>query len=187
MIFEETAIRGVFLVRLEPSVGPRGSFARTFCRREFAEAGLNPHVEQCNVSMNPLRGTLRGLHLQYPPSAEAKLIRCTRGAMFDVLVDVRPDSPTHLEWVGVELTGAGTTSLYAPEGLAHGFVTLDDDTEITYLMSAPYVPELAGGYRWDDPAFGIDWPIAPRILSDRDKAWADYRPDPRLEGLVRHD
>ena len=186
MVFEATNIEGAFLIRLEPHQGPRGTFARTFCRREFEAQGLNPHVEQCNVSTNTTRGTLRGMHLQYPPAAEAKLIRCTRGAIYDVLVDVRPDSPTHLEWLGVRLEGGGTTSLYAPEGLAHGFVTLKDDTEIFYQMSTAYVPSLAGGYRWNDPAFGIQWPIEPRTVAERDEMWADYRPDPRLEGLRVH-
>lgn len=184
MIFEPTDIEGAFVVRLERHVGPRGSFARTFCRTEFREHGLNPCVEQCNVSTNTARGTLRGLHLQFPPAAEAKLIRCTSGAIFDVLVDVRPDSPTHLAWVGVELVGGRDLSLYAPEGLAHGFVTLEDDSEIFYQMGAPYRPELAGGYRWDDPAFGIEWPVEPTVMTERDRSWPDYRVDPRLEGLV---
>jgi dTDP-4-dehydrorhamnose 3,5-epimerase len=162
-------LKGVFLIRIERIEDERGSFARTFCRREFGERGLDSMVAQCNLSHNRLRGTLRGLHYQLPPAAEAKLVRCTRGAIFDVAVDLRPNSPTFCRWFGTELSAANDMMLYIPKGFAHGFQTLADDTEITYQMSEYYAPDLARGLRWDEPALGIHWPLSVGTMSERDR------------------
>lgn len=178
MIFRETAVAGVFVIELEPRGDERGFFARVFCRAEFEEHGLNPHVEQCNVSLSPQAGTLRGMHFQLPPHAEAKTVRCTRGALWDVALDLRPDSPSYLRWVGVELTGENRRMLYVPEGCAHGFQTLADETEAFYQVSSAYAPDAERGVRWDDPAFGIEWPAAvSRVISDKDRSWPDYEPE----------
>ena len=146
------------LTRAEPHVDERGFFARTFSAEEFARLGLNPMVAQCSISFNERRGTLRGLHLQAPPHTEAKLVRCTQGRMFDVAVDLRTASSTYLRWTATELSAENRRSLYVPEGCAHGFLTLADATEVSYQISRGYVAEAGSGYRWDDPAFGIDWP-----------------------------
>jgi dTDP-4-dehydrorhamnose 3,5-epimerase len=156
-------------VTLEPHVDARGFFARSFCRDEFATRGLEPAVAQCNVSWSPKRGTLRGMHYQRTPHEEAKLVRCTRGAVFDVIVDLRAGSPTYREWLGIELTADNRQQLYIPRGFAHGLQTLVDDTEVSYQMSAPYEPGSATGFRYDDPAIAIRWPIAAPIVSDRDR------------------
>ena len=159
----------------EPRVDARGAFARTWCREEFARQGLNPDLAQCNTSWNTTKGTLRGLHFQAPPHAEAKLVRCTRGSLFDVVLDLRPGSPTYLKHASVTLTWENRLALYVPEGCAHGFQTLEDGTEVFYQMSAPYSAEASRGVRWDDPAFGIVWPVAAPILNERDTAWPAYR------------
>jgi dTDP-4-dehydrorhamnose 3,5-epimerase len=139
-----------------------------------------PDLAQCSISRNDRAGTLRGLHFQTAPHEEAKLVRCTRGTIFDVIVDLRPDSPTHAEWIGVELDAEEGTALYVPKGFAHGFQTLVDETEVLYMISDPYVPEAASGVRWDDPAFGIEWPPADvRVISERDRSWPDYAPGSR--------
>lgn len=164
-----TALPGVYLVQLQRIEDERGSFARSFCRREFAEHGLDPVVAQCNVSHNRAAGTLRGLHYQLPPAAEAKLVRCTRGAIFDVAVDLRPSSPFFGRWYGAELSAANDTLLYIPKGCGHGFQTLVDDTEVAYQMSEFYAPALAGGVRYDDPAIGIAWPLPVTAISERDR------------------
>jgi dTDP-4-dehydrorhamnose 3,5-epimerase len=164
-----TDLEGVYQIRIERIEDERGSFARTFCRREFAEHGLDAIVAQCNVSHNRLAGTLRGLHYQLAPAAEAKLVRCTRGAIFDVAVDLRPNSPAFCRWFGAELSAANDMMLYIPKGFAHGFQTLEDDTEIAYQMSEYYAPELARGLRWDEPAVGIRWPLPVRVMSERDR------------------
>jgi dTDP-4-dehydrorhamnose 3,5-epimerase len=169
MRINNTALPGVHLVYLERIEDERGSFARSFCQREFAEHGLEPAVAQCNISYNRLAGTLRGLHYQLPPAAEAKLVRCTRGAIFDVAVDLRPSSPFFGHWYGAELSAANDTMLYVPKGFGHGFQTLVDDTEIAYQMSEFYVPGLAGGVRYDDPGIGILWPLPVSVISDRDR------------------
>jgi dTDP-4-dehydrorhamnose 3,5-epimerase len=154
----------------------RGFFARTWCREEFAAQGLNADLVQCNISFNIQRGTLRGMHYQKPPHAEAKLVRCTQGALYDVVVDLRRDSATYLQWFGTALSAENRNALYVPEGCAHGFVTLEDHTEVLYQMSASYDTASAAGVRWDDPAFSIAWPIAPTVMSDRDRNYPDFQP-----------
>ncbi len=177
MVFTETRLRGAFVIDLERREDARGFFARSWDAHEFASRGLNPHVVQCNVSFNSRRGTLRGMHYQAKPYEEAKLIRCTRGAAFDVIIDLRPDSPTLLQWEAVELTESNHRMVYVPEGFAHGFQTLEDATELFYQMSEVYRPEYARGVRWDDPAFRIGWPDGERIISERDRAYSDFVPE----------
>ena len=171
MIFEPSPLAGAFVVELERREDERGFFARSFCQQEFEKHGLNPRLVQCNVSFNAKRGTLRGLHYQAKPHEEAKVVRCTQGAVFDVMVDLRPGSKTFKRWHGVELSAANRRALYIPEGLAHGFVTLTDDAELLYLMSEFYHPECARGVRWDDPAFRIEWPVANPHMSERDRTY----------------
>jgi dTDP-4-dehydrorhamnose 3,5-epimerase len=176
VIFHPTKLPGVTVVELEPRDDERGFFARFFCRREFAEQGLELEVAQANLAFNRRRGTLRGLHYQAPPHDEAKLVRCVRGALYDVVVDLRPGSPTYRQWLAVELTGENRSLLYVPPGLAHGYQTLTDETEAMYLHSAVHAPEAERGVRWDDPAFGIEWPEADqRVLSAKDRAWPDFQ------------
>ncbi|MEM7409544.1 MAG: dTDP-4-dehydrorhamnose 3,5-epimerase [Myxococcota bacterium] len=169
MRFVELSLPGAFRVELEPIEDDRGSFARTFCAEEFAAKGLFDRIAQCNVSHNRKRGTLRGLHYQREPHAEAKLVSVTQGAIFDVLVDLRPESKTHHQWISVELASDRAEALYVPAGLAHGFLTLSDDAVVFYQMSTPYQPDAAAGLRWDDPALDITWPFAPEVISDRDR------------------
>jgi dTDP-4-dehydrorhamnose 3,5-epimerase len=171
MRFLETSLAGAFVVELDRHQDERGFFARSFCTAEFAAAGLNAVFVQCNVSFNAHRGTIRGMHWQAAPHEEAKLVRCTRGSLHDVLVDLRPTSPTHRKWMAVELSAANHRQLYVPPGIAHGFQTLEPDTEVFYLMSASFHPECARGLRWDDPTLAIEWPIAGPVLSERDRAW----------------
>jgi dTDP-4-dehydrorhamnose 3,5-epimerase len=168
MRFMETAIRGAFLVVMERIEDERGFFARTWCAEQFAANGLAARLEQCSASYNAKRGTLRGMHYQAAPHEEAKVVRCTSGAVYDVIVDARADSPTAGVHVGVELARAADTLLYVPQGVAHGFITLADDTELSYLISAPYEPRAQRGFRWDDPALGIRWPLRPTCISARD-------------------
>jgi dTDP-4-dehydrorhamnose 3,5-epimerase len=175
MTFEQTAIPGVWLVDLEPHKDSRGFFARTWCAEEAAAHGLNPACVQCSVSFNQRRGTLRGMHWQAEPCAEAKWIRCIRGAVWDVALDLRPESSSYGKWVGAELSADNRRMIYIPAGVAHGFQTLENDTELSYQMSEPYVPGLARGVRWNDPAFGIDWPIAGPVLSERDCTFEDFK------------
>jgi dTDP-4-dehydrorhamnose 3,5-epimerase len=174
VIFRDTELPGVLVIELEPKSDHRGFFARTWCRREFAERGLNAALAQCSLSFNPRRGTLRGMHYQAPPHAEAKLVRCTRGAIWDVALDLRPESPTFLGHVGVELTADNRDMLYIPEGVAHGFQTLEDASEVDYQMSACHAPQAARGVRYDDPAFGITWPIDDPIMLERDRTYPDF-------------
>lgn len=169
MIFSPTPLAGAHVVELEQRDDDRGFFARVFCQEEFEVHGLNPNIAQCSISFNRRRGTLRGMHYQAAPYAEAKLVRCTQGAIWDVIVDLRPDSPSFKRWHGVELSAANRRALYVPEGLAQGFVTLADNSEVFYVMSQSYRPDAARGVRWDDPAFGITWPIADPHLSERDR------------------
>jgi len=178
VIFREAALPGVFVIEPELREDARGFFARTWCQREFAEHGLNPRLVQCSMSFNRRRGTLRGLHYQAAPHAEAKLIRCTRGAIWDVALDLRTQSPTFRQHVGVELTAENRAALYIPEGFAHGFQTLVDDTEVLYQMSEFYAPASGQGFRFDDPAFAIRWPLPEPILLDRDRMYADFEAAP---------
>jgi dTDP-4-dehydrorhamnose 3,5-epimerase len=177
MIFAATRLHGAWLVDVEPKADERGYFARTWCREEFAARGLDIEVAQESLSFNRRRGTLRGLHFQRPPHDETKLVRCTRGAIFDVIVDLRCHSPTYLRWQGFELTADNRRALYIPKGCAHGFQTLSDDVEVTYRISAFFAPEAAGGYRHDDAAFGIVWPLPVTVISERDLGWPAFRPD----------
>ncbi len=179
MIFTPTAVAGAWLVDLERREDERGFFARAWCAREFAEHGLNPRLVQCSVSRSTRRGTLRGLHWQAAPHEEAKLVRCSRGAIWDVALDLRPASATYLKHAGVELTAESGRELYIPEGCAHGFVTLADGSEVTYHMSEYYEPAAGRGVRWNDPAFGIAWPVPDPILHPRDAAYPDYVPERR--------
>jgi len=171
MIFTETPLPGAFLVDLEPRGDDRGFFARSFCAREFEDHGLKPVIAQANLSWNHIKGTMRGLHYQAPPAAETKLVRCTAGAIWDVIVDIRPGSPTHGRHFGVELTAGNRRALYVPEMFAHGYLTLTDGAEVTYSVGEFYTPGVEGGYRWDDPALGIDWPIPVEVISEKDAAW----------------
>ena len=176
MIFSRTSLEGAYVIEIEPREDERGFFARAWCLREFAEHGLSSELVQASIAWSRRKGTLRGLHFQHPPHAETKVVRCTRGAIYDVIVDLRPSSPTHRQWLGVELTAENRRMLYVPEGFAHGYQTLADDTEIFYQVSAFYAPEAEGGVRWDDPSFGIEWPDSESpLLSDKDRAWPDYR------------
>ncbi|MGE0743951.1 MAG: dTDP-4-dehydrorhamnose 3,5-epimerase [Rhodospirillales bacterium] len=170
MNFRETEIAGVWVIEPAPHVDGRGHFARTFCADAFAAHGLPSAFAQCSTSYNRRRGTLRGLHFQAAPFAEAKLIRCTRGRVFDVAVDLRPASPTYRRWTAVELDAASGRQVYIPEGCAHGFQALADDSELYYQITVRYRPDAVRGLRWDDPAFAIPWPVMPPILSDRDAA-----------------
>jgi dTDP-4-dehydrorhamnose 3,5-epimerase len=174
VIFEPTALAGAFFVDLERREDERGFFARTWCRREFEQMGLNADLAQCNVSYNRRQGTLRGMHWQAAPYAEAKLIRCTRGSIWDAIVDLRPDSPTYTRYVGMKLTAESGRALYVPEGMAHGFVTLEDGCEVSYQMTQVYEPAAGRGVRWNDPAFGIAWPVANPILHPRDATYPDF-------------
>ena len=174
MKFTPTRIAGVVRVEIERIEDARGFFARTFCADEFAKHGLIPAVAQCNVSFNARRGTLRGMHFQREPWQEAKLVRCTGGRLYDVALDLRRDSPTYLQWVAEELSAGTRTMLYIGPGLAHGFQTLEDRTEVFYQMSESYHPESAAGVRWNDPAFGIEWPLSDPVLSERDATYPDY-------------
>ena len=171
MIFTPTDLAGVVVVTPELHADERGFFARTFCAREFEAAGLRPLVVQANVSFNHHAGTLRGLHFQRPPAAEAKLVRCTRGRVYDVAVDLRPASPTYLRHVGVILDAEERNALYVPEGCAHGYLTLEDGCEVVYQVSEFYTPGVEGGLRWDDPTLGIAWPGEVRVISEKDAGW----------------
>jgi len=171
MKFVPTPLAGAFVVEIERLEDDRGFFGRSFCQEEFRAHGLSPVVAQCNVSWNRRRGTLRGLHFQASPHAEAKLVRCTRGVIWDVIVDLREGSPTRLRWHALELNAENRLALYVPEGFAHGFQTLADDSEVLYQMSEAHHPNLARGVRWDDPALAIKWPLSVPILSERDRSY----------------
>ena len=173
MIFTETAIAGAWILTPERRDDKRGFFARVWCERELAQRGLETRVAQCSVSWNRQRGTLRGLHYQIAPHEEVKLVRCTRGAVYDVIVDLRPASPSVGRHAAIELTAENRLTLYIPKGFAHGFQTLDDDTEMFYKMSEFHAPDAGRGARWDDPAFGISWPISEPILNERDRSYPD--------------
>ena len=193
MIFTALPLPGANTIEPEPAADERGFFARLWCAREFAARGLRTDFVQSSISSNRHRRTLRGLHYQIPPHAETKLVRCIRGAAFDVIVDLRPESPTYLQWHACELSAENGRAVYIPEGLAHGFQTLTDDTELLYEITPCYAPEHARGARWNDPVFSIEWPIDEPILSARDRSYSNYEPhavlipDPRAttsqEGL----
>jgi dTDP-4-dehydrorhamnose 3,5-epimerase len=177
MIFTPTDLEGAFIVDIEPREDERGFFARAWAREEFEANGLSTEVAQANIAFNHRKGTLRGMHFQRPPHAEVKVVRCVRGALYDVIVDLRPESPTWKRWLGVELTADNRRMLYIPEGFAHGYQTLADATEAYYQVSEFYAPDAEGGVRWDDPAFGIEWPDPdPPVMSQKDRTWPDYGP-----------
>jgi dTDP-4-dehydrorhamnose 3,5-epimerase len=173
--FRETSVKGIYVIELERVEDERGFFARSCCTSEFAARGLNPEINQCSISFNHRKGTLRGLHYQEAPFEEAKLIRCSRGAIFDVALDLRPDSPTYLAHFSIVLDSSRYNMLYIPEGCAHGFQTLEDNSEAYYQISQAYAPEFARGVRWDDPAFDIAWPLPPSAMSLRDRSYPDFR------------
>jgi dTDP-4-dehydrorhamnose 3,5-epimerase len=177
MIFTSTLLEGAFLIDVEPREDERGFFARTWCRQELAARGLDTEIAQASISYNRLRGTVRGLHFQRPPHEENKIVRCTCGAIFDVIVDLRPHSSSYLRWQGFELTAENRRAVYIPKGLAHGFQTLADHSEIAYQISAFHAPEAADGYRYDDASFGIAWPLPVAMISQRDLDWAKFKAD----------
>lgn len=174
MIFIETKLKGAFILDLELRSDQRGAFARTYCAKEFEAHGLKPTVAQCNLSFNYKAGTLRGMHYQTPPAAETKLVRCTKGAIYDVIIDMRPDSPTYLQHIGVELTEENHRSLYVPEMFAHGYQALTDGAEVVYQVGEFYTPGYERGIRYDDPTFKIEWPMPVTVISEKDAAWAPF-------------
>jgi dTDP-4-dehydrorhamnose 3,5-epimerase len=179
MKFTETAIPGAFVIELEPQLDERGFFSRSWCVDEYSRNGMNPLIMQCSVSYSWKKGTLRGMHYQKEPFAEAKTVRCTRGAVYDVILDMRRSSPAYKRWLGIELTAQNQRMLYVPEGVAHGFLTLADDTEMNYAVSQRYEPGSAATIRWDDPAFGIYWPEPVSVMSDKDRnspLWREEEP-----------
>lgn len=181
MRFEPTPLAGAYTIHLEKRGDSRGFFARSFCEKEFAAAGLETRFVQMNNSLNARKGTLRGMHYQLTPAAEVKVVRCLRGALYDVIADLRPDSPTFGKTWGVELTAENRTMYYVPRGFAHGLITLTDDTELMYLVSAFYNPEQERGLRWNDPKLAIEWPIEPVEISEKDANWPSF--DPAWHGI----
>jgi dTDP-4-dehydrorhamnose 3,5-epimerase len=174
MEFRETKLKGAYIIELERLKDERGFFARSYCQKEFEAHGLNPNIAQCNVSFNAKKGTMRGMHYQYP-NWEAKLVRITKGSIYDVIVDLRPESPTYLKHIGVELSDNNQKMLYVPESFGHGFLTLEDNTEVFYQMSEFYIPENARGFRYDDTSFRIKWPIEVQVISRRDMTYVDFQ------------
>jgi dTDP-4-dehydrorhamnose 3,5-epimerase len=184
MIFTPTKLPGAYVIGLDRREDPRGFFARTWCEEEFREHGLETRIVQCNMSFNEKAGTLRGMHYQAPPYAEVKLVRCIRGAIVDVIIDLRIESETYKQWIAVELTADNGDQLYVPEGFAHGFQTLVPDTDVAYVVSEAYAPGMERGLRWDDPEFAIEWPeAAERTISDKDAAWADFDESMAVSGV----
>jgi dTDP-4-dehydrorhamnose 3,5-epimerase len=171
MIFAESPLAGVYVIEIERLADERGFFARSFCAEEFAARGLEAPMHQCSVSYNARAGTLRGMHCQIAPHEEHKLVRCTAGAIYDVVVDIRESSPTYRRWFATELTAANRRSLFIPPGFAHGFLSLADHSEVYYMISAPHAPQSSRGFRWNDPAFGIEWPQPPEVISARDASY----------------
>ena len=174
MEFHSTRLHDAYLIELEPAHDSRGFFARTFCTEQFAARGLEDNFLQHNISFSARKGTLRGMHYQREPGTEVKLVRCTRGAILDLIIDIRPDSPTYRHWQEFELSATNRHQLYIPKGFAHGFQTLSDNVEVNYLMTMPYRPDLAGGIRYNDPAFGITWPLSVTEISEKDLHWPDF-------------
>lgn len=179
MIFTETKLKGSFIIEIEKHEDERGFFGRSWCVNEMKDHGINMNILQANISLNKRKGTLRGMHYQLAPHQEAKLVRCSKGSIFDVIIDLRKDSHTFKKWIGVELTQENYKMLYIPEDFAHGFITLDDDSEISYLMSEIYVPDAGATIRWNDPLFNIKWPLEPMILSEKD----NFQPDFEINNL----
>jgi len=182
MIFTETKLKGAFVIALDRKTDERGFFARAFCQNEFREHGLKCTIAQANLASNARKGTLRGMHFQYPPAAETKLVRCTRGAILDVIVDLRPESATYLEHFSVELNQSNMTALYVPERFAHGYQTLCDNTDTSYQVGEFYTPKAEGGLRYDDPRLGLEWPLPVSVISQKDQ---DFPPLSEIEGQVR--
>ena len=182
MEFKKTQLADAVIIELKKIHDDRGFFARTWCEKELAKQGISSRLVQANVSFNRLKGTLRGLHLQISPYQEAKFVRCVRGAIYDVIIDLRPSSPSYRQWVAVELTGSNHRMIYVPEGFAHGFQSLEDDTEVQYGVSAAYAPQAERGMRYDDPAFSISWPLAVTSISGKDRSWPDY-----LEHMIENE
>jgi dTDP-4-dehydrorhamnose 3,5-epimerase len=178
MIFIPTEIKDAHIIDVEQRADERGFFARTWCAQEFAQHGLVARIAQTNMSYNKRKGTLRGMHFQHAPHAEVKIIRCTRGAIYDVIIDLRPGSPSYKRWIGVELSADNYRMLYVPEGFGHGFQTLADDSEVAYNVSEFYTPGAEGGVRYNDPAFAIEWPLPVSVISEKDAAWPDFQPGP---------
>ncbi|NLW76496.1 MAG: dTDP-4-dehydrorhamnose 3,5-epimerase [Methanomicrobiales archaeon] len=175
MIFTETVLTGVFVISLEPVTDERGFFSRSWCQKEFMKYGLNPKNVQCNIAFNEKKGTLRGMHYQVKPSEEAKLVRCTRGAIYDVVIDLRKKSTSYKKWIARELTEWNREALFIPEGLAHGYLTLTDNAELFYQMSEFYKPETSRGIRWNDPSFQITWPGNISVISEKDNSYPDFK------------
>lgn len=177
MLFKEAKLKGAFIVELEPIEDERGFFARSFCKKEFEKWGLNPNIAQCNVSYNKKKGTLRGMHYQVAPHEETRMVSCTSGTIYDVIIDLRPDSPTYCKWMAVELNANDHKMFYIPEGFAHGFQTIEDNTTVFYQMTEFYHPKSAKGIRWNDSAFQINWPIIKEdiIISEKDRSYTDFR------------
>lgn len=176
MKFIETKLKGAYIIEPERLEDERGFFARTFCQKEFEAHGLNPRLVQCNISYNKRKGTLRGMHYQVAPHEEAKLVSCTRGLIYDVIIDLRPDSLTYCQWVAVELSAKNYQILYVPKGFAHGFQTLVNSAMVSYYISEFYAPEYVRGVRWNDPKFGMNWPMQPTVISEKDRNYLDYDP-----------
>jgi dTDP-4-dehydrorhamnose 3,5-epimerase len=186
MVFTETRLRGAFVIDLERREDERGFFARAFCQHEFEAHGLRPVIAQANIGFNRLKGTVRGMHFQYPPAAETKLVRCSRGAVFDIIVDLRPESPTYLQSVGVELSADNHRGIYIPERFAHGYQALDDNTETTYHVGEFYTPGSEGGLRYDDPGLGLTWPLPVSVMSAKDRQWGSLLDvEPELQSRMR--
>jgi dTDP-4-dehydrorhamnose 3,5-epimerase len=182
VIFTETKLKGAYILELERREDSRGFFARGFCQNEFWAHGLKPTIAQGNIASNIKAGTLRGMHFQYPPAAESKLVRCTRGAIYDIIVDLRPESPTYLQHIGVELNEDNQRALYVPERFAHGYQTLTDKTDTSYLVGEFYTPEAEGGLLYDDPSLKLDWPLPVSVVSDKDQKFPLYR---EIEGELK--
>ncbi len=175
MKFTKTDLKDAYIIDLERLSDERGFFARAYCENEFKEHGIDSQIVQANVSYNHKKGTMRGMHFQEEPHGEAKLIRCTKGAIYDAIIDVRQDSPTYKEWIGVELNEENRRMLYVPEGFAHGFITLEDDVEVTYQVSEFYTPGAEKGIKYDDPMFNIDWPVEVEVISEKDRDWEPFK------------
>jgi dTDP-4-dehydrorhamnose 3,5-epimerase len=177
MTLNETTVRGALLIDIEPAKDDRGFFAVSWSRKEWEDRGLRSRITRCGLSFNRVRGTLRGMHYQAKPREEAKLVRCTLGAIYDVVIDLRPESPSFKDWFGVELSAGNRRMMYVPEGVAHGFISLADGSEVFYQISEDHDPDAARGVRWNDPAFGIRWPLAPRAIARRDATYPDWTRD----------